>query len=866
MIDKKLPNTTILGLQLHYTSCRYGRSGHAGFQTRAMSSDIKPDEQRAVERLGIYQPPRNFPTDSDQDFPKAYRNAYLETGKLAIIKSVYVGQDYTGRGGNYFSHALIIDSLPDNDIWPVDLYEWDNWKDKLLPTEDTEEASFELPAVTLTPDHEAYSFTELHEFLNEDNNRNNQLASMIQAVFQRRETSRNVVIKEEETNGLFWIACLQKSFPPSHQKELDCSSFQFDPRACLAVNVTLGETDFVLGETERKYQFYVFDFVEGNHSQVGTINEYATTVSTWMSERADQLQKFYAFTKLFNHDTLNNELVSMLHLFQLSSIDDQNRELGEKELVDILYFVNSYTKPENFARILQIIGSAVEDLTKSENPANMAQLIRFFIKGAIATNDSEYRQLSYQLIIRLFDQNLFNDGDLIGEINALRSEAKEAFRSSYNREFSTLFLSEFSKIISNIQSLRPKKLSLAINELIFSIRALGEVKVHEDNNLRQFVKQAILANVAQLDQLEWLLEPFIDDHIALASICIDVSQIFANEVKVPNVMRTFAISLSDMLKSKTVEYRFSLINTMKEENITWQVLEEQWRYIIPKSRDKIATHASYYKHVLQEDSDFSRHYLPIFSAELWRSLSEKERQPQAIAWVREQQTESFSTELVNAVIQTASDSIDFRPKDKQSDDFYKMLVAQVNRHQIKLCPNRLELREAISKINVDDFDFDKQPIEKIQAALEAVDHKTYKEFTRIYLPLILSGLTEKEQHGQIVKEVFYREHLNVFTESYGLFYKKRPSERFDNADTAALMFWLCLKSDDEDYKTFQLVQESALDLLSSRIAKLKDKAYSALLHRIDDNKIAKAQWNKIYSKAEEKRNTLFRRLFKKWRK
>jgi hypothetical protein len=797
----------IIGLQLHYTSCRYGRSGHAGFQTRAMSSDIKPDEQRAVERLGIYQPPRN----TDQDFPKAYRNAYLETGRLAVIKSVYVGQDYTRRPGNYFSHTLIIDRLPD-DIWPVDLYEWDGWKDKLLPAEDAKEASFELPAVTLTPDKKAYAFTELHEFINEDPDRQNQLAYMIQALFMRRETSRKLVIREElETTGLFWIACLQKSFPPSHQKELDCSSYQFDPRACLAVNVTRGETNFLLGENERKYQFYVFDFVTGNHSQVGTLNEYATTVSTWMSTQPEILQDFYDFTRLFEYDSLNNELVSLLHLFQLSI----NRVLGEKELVDILDFVNSYTKPENLARILQIIGSAVEDLTKSENPAILTHLIRFFIKSA----DSEYRLLSYQLIIRLFDNKLFNDSGLIDEINALRSEAKAAFNDADNKAFSTLFLSEphLSKITSNIQSLPPEKLSLAINELIFSIRALdNQAKVYEDVHLRQFVEQVVLTNVPQFNQLECLLTPFIDEPLAIASICVYISEILADQIEVRDEsMRRFACLLSD----RFAKYRFSIINTMKLSRTTWQILEEEWKYAIAKQRDKVAAHASYYQHVLQDDSEFSRHYLPIFSAELWKLLSnsKKEQQAQAIAWIRDKQIESFSTELVKAIFKTANESVDFQ--DRQSDESYRMLVDQVQRREIELCPNRLMLREAILKVNVDKFDFDKQPLKEIQAALVGVDNKTYKEFSQIYLPLILSCITKKEQHGLVIKAVFCHEHVEIFKQSYGLFYEKRSAKQFDDADMAALMFWLCY----EDNETFKLIRKSAIDWLSSRIAKLKEK-------------------------------------------
>jgi hypothetical protein len=137
------------------------------------------------------------------------------------------------------------------------------------------------------------------------------------------------------------------------------------------------------------------------------------------------------------------------------------------------------------------------------------------------------------------------------------------------------------------------------------------------------------------------------------------------------------------------------------------------------------------------------------------------------------------------------------------------------------------------------------------------------------LPLILFCITEKDQHGLVIKAVFCPEHVNIFKQSYGLFYDKRSSKQFDDADMAALMFWLCLDDEDkdEDEKVFQFIQASAIELLSSRIAKLKDKEYSKLGREIKKVKEmapnAKARWELISSKVEEKKNTWFRRLFRK---
>ena len=791
--------TEIIGLQAHYTSCRYGRSGHAGFQTRALSSSIKPDEQQAVERLGIYQPPRNFP--ELVDFPKAYRNAYLDSGRLAIIKSSYVGQDYTGRGGNYFSHSLIIDNLSE-EIWPVDLYEWDGWKDRLLPEDDTENASFELEPVSLIPDTEAYSFAVLEEFLNEDSDRQNQLANMIQALFMRRDTSRTLVIKdEEEMAGLFWIACLQKSFPPSHQKELDCSSYQFDPRACLAVNVTLEDTDFVLGENERKYQFYVFDFTSKIYSNLDYINEYASTVAAWMCEEKERLEDFYGFCKQFNHNTLNDELISLLHLFQISI--GIKRALEEQELVNILEFVNSYTKPEKFDNIIAILSDA--DLIQSENPNIIIHLAKFFI------NIGKDSQIVSQLIISLFDKHLFNDANnLINDINELRVEANKAF-VDYDKEFSIQFLldTHLSKITEKIDLLSPDNLSLTIKELMSSILILdNQAKVYEDEKLRQFVKQVVLANV--VDKLECLLKLFIDDELGFASICIYISEILASEDE--DSIKMFAFLLNKVFKN--AEHRLIIINKMKLNHTTWEVLEE-----------------------------------------LWKLLPQKEQNALALILVKKKQTESFPPELVKAVFENISDKISFNPNEKKSNDLYDILVDEMNTTNIVLSPNRVMLRYAIRKAKSQSFEFDKQPLGKIKAALTELDKKTYQEFSQFYLPLILSRITEAEQHGLVIKAIFHSEYSEIFKQSYALFYQKNSAIEFNKADMAALEFWLDLKSDDKNLKY--------KDLLASRISKLKDKEYSKLLRLIKNKELAedaKALWEEISSQVEKNQNTLFRRL------
>ena len=295
MTAAKDASLEVVCAQLHYTSCRHGLLGSPGFQTRAMSNNISAQDKEDIQRLVMYKPPRDFPSQPTteqilNEFPVAMRHNYLESGKLVICRSCYVGLDYSNRWGNFFSHAIVIDNLPPL-VWPTDIYEWRHWTRGLTQEEDIEQDSYALPAVSVIPDQESFSLEVLKEFLDDDDSRSDRLANMINAVQLRCSDSRNIVIRNEyQAEALFWIACLQKSFPSTLQRDLSCSSYHFDPRSSLAVNAIYGETDFSVEEDTRNYQYYVFDFVDNNFSSVEGGNvEYSKTITDWMQHAPDKL-------------------------------------------------------------------------------------------------------------------------------------------------------------------------------------------------------------------------------------------------------------------------------------------------------------------------------------------------------------------------------------------------------------------------------------------------------------------------------------------------------------------------------------------------------------------------------------------------
>jgi hypothetical protein len=121
--------------QLYYTSCETGLAGYGGYQFNAVTPGTSPLIVREVEDRSVYEPPRWLMADPCPDEPEAYPVAFSyakseATDAVIITHVVFAGNDYSGRPGNYFAHALVT-SLPEQDLGsllPAELWGADVWQ------------------------------------------------------------------------------------------------------------------------------------------------------------------------------------------------------------------------------------------------------------------------------------------------------------------------------------------------------------------------------------------------------------------------------------------------------------------------------------------------------------------------------------------------------------------------------------------------------------------------------------------------------------------------------------------------------------------------------------------------------------------
>jgi hypothetical protein len=115
--------------QLYYTSCRSGLRGYGGYQFNAVTTGVSPVVMREIEERTVYEPPRWLLADPCPEEPEAYPVAFSHgaseaTGAAITTHVVFAGEDYSGRPGNYFVHALVTDA-PGRDfgtMLPVELW------------------------------------------------------------------------------------------------------------------------------------------------------------------------------------------------------------------------------------------------------------------------------------------------------------------------------------------------------------------------------------------------------------------------------------------------------------------------------------------------------------------------------------------------------------------------------------------------------------------------------------------------------------------------------------------------------------------------------------------------------------------------
>ncbi len=407
---------TMKVLQLFYTSCKKGLSSGAGFQTHSMSEGISEEERKEIERYGVYVAPLDLPPQPDEDeidslFPVSFSFFRLISGRYCICRSKYVGRDYSGRYGNYFCHALVLES----GLWPfypAQLCGSSVFRDKLTDAElETETTPEPLPPLSLEEvqgqlNYEI-NFEDVSEFAGEE--RLDDFKAILSSLLLHEKSHRRVVMCDDAVYIPYWAASLQMAFTVRLAHRLTFTTYTHDPEG---MNYLMAFTSrnggrFAFSEAQRDYEYHVFDFIEEEKSAVEEAFKFNEIVEVGYTLSEENLKEFHDFLDGFElYDVLNGEIDAAHSLFEISRIGIG--ELDVEAVIAAVSFANNYASPRLLGELADSIEDVAEKISADVTYRTARVMTEFLFKAARQSGVPHHVPNAYAFFFSSLDHLVVN--------------------------------------------------------------------------------------------------------------------------------------------------------------------------------------------------------------------------------------------------------------------------------------------------------------------------------------------------------------------------------------------------------------------------------------------------------------------------
>lgn len=369
-------------LQSYYTSCRVGQSGSSGFQFYSFSDGLTNEELFEIEKIGNYIAPLNLPSnpskeDIDSFFPVSFNYFKLKSGRVGVLQSVALTQDYSGRPGNFLSHAFILESgnFP---FLPILLYKSSSFRTDLTSDEwNNTNVPSKLPTVELETlaKNPNINLSSIKDFLSE--NENEKIYSqIINSIIENSVSNRKIILSDIQINISFWLASISFSFPLNLANSLTFSTYSLDPannNSLICATSQDGNRFNFTNDAAYEYQYYIFNIPVNRYSIVKHSSTYADVANTSLTISYDRFIKLHEFFNNFNYQLISKEIDLIYKIFTASEEKGQ----FQFEWSELLGFVSQFAKDTylkdflstNFEYLEQVLSSIIDD-----NPS----IIKFF--------------------------------------------------------------------------------------------------------------------------------------------------------------------------------------------------------------------------------------------------------------------------------------------------------------------------------------------------------------------------------------------------------------------------------------------------------------------------------------------------------
>lgn len=218
----------MLASQLIYTSWKNGDSPKKGYMVYSKSTDITTAEADEIHKVMRYEAPSALPFTPTADeietiFPKNVAFFRLASGRYCIAQSSYVGQDYTGRWGNYLYHAFVVDDM--ENMIPANFIGSGIFKTRLTEAElNAPSDPPPLPKVEINDPGVAISEKEINSFFNTPEKKNI-LKKLLRGVLDSMGKTMHIYFTEATENLRYWIGALSLMIPRNQLMNFTFSTY-----------------------------------------------------------------------------------------------------------------------------------------------------------------------------------------------------------------------------------------------------------------------------------------------------------------------------------------------------------------------------------------------------------------------------------------------------------------------------------------------------------------------------------------------------------------------------------------------------------------------------------------------------------------
>ena len=355
--------------QAYYTSCENGLSGTKGFQVNAVSVGLDPGTLALLQRNAVYIPPISSPTRPTDDelatFPIALAFRTLSDGSAVLSQSKYIGKDYSGRYGNYFTHFIASKDTESfmEMINPIQGWKASFWRDRASPTT-------QIPPLNSLQTDPQMSPSVIRQRIKEryDLSRFEAFVASVQGAL---ETKKRIIVADTDESVATLVAGVALVLPSSLLGQLTFNTYSKTPgNEDVIICGTTTDSDFAFSPMEIEHQFYVFDFVEHRFSNTPPPGKFASTVaSRYHQGTAETLSGFKTFVDRLNIEISPRDLDLLTDVYEFSC-EGRVDDFRGPATIEFILENKLFYEPELFSAVLVGVQEISSESCQADQIAN----------------------------------------------------------------------------------------------------------------------------------------------------------------------------------------------------------------------------------------------------------------------------------------------------------------------------------------------------------------------------------------------------------------------------------------------------------------------------------------------------------------